>query len=397
MRAPAASAPVLLSPPTALSPKNPARFLPVDALRGILLVMMAVNHIPSDLQTATNHIFGFVSAAEGFIFLSGLMAGLVYARRYYKSGAAEIQDSAVRRSAAIYLFHIATYAVVLLGLRLCTAWLGAAPAIAPRLMIEHPWSALISGVVLLQQPSLFDILPMYCALLLAVPYVVVACSRGQRAPVLIASFLLWGMVNLFSPQTPLIHGILNTGSFNLLAWQLLFVVGVVCGHAWSTGERIWPKPRTDLLAVTLGAAALLYAMRHSFLHLPVPAAWIDGLTNKNNLAPLRLFNAGLLYYLVYGVAVHFPGVLSWRPFAFLGQHSMFVFAVHILAAYALQAFPEIFVVSSAGRWKATVVMIGTLFAAAAVHRRFQENRKRQPRALDARQSWMTDPSLGHGS
>lgn len=359
--------------------------------------MMAVNHIPSDLQIATNHIFGFVSAAEGFIFLSGLMAGLVYARRYYKLGAAEVQNLAVRRSAGIYVFHVATYALVLLGLRLCTAWLGSAPVIAPALMIDHPWSALISGLVLLQQPSLFDILPMYCALLLTVPYVVAACSRGQRGPVLIASFLLWGLVNLFSPQTPLIHGILNTGSFNLLAWQLLFVVGVVFGQAWACGQRLWPKPRADLIAVTFGIAALLYAVRHTFLHLPLPGAWVDGWTNKNNLAPLRLFNAGLLYYLVYGIAVHFPRVLTWRPFAFLGQHSMFVFAVHIVAAYALQAFPEIFGVSSSGRWLATVLMIGTLFSAAAVHRAFLERRKPQTHPLGARQRWMTDPSLGHGS
>lgn len=393
MRALVASAPSALPEPPAPS----RRLLHVDSLRGILLVMMAVNHIPSDLQIATNHIFGFVSAAEGFVFLSGLMAGLVYARRYYKHGASEVHDSAVQRSAGIYVFQVAIYALVMLGLRLLTAWTGTPPAIAPRLMIDHPWSALLSGVVLLQQPSLFDILPMYCAFLLTVPVVIVACSRGQREPVLIASFLLWTLVNLFSPQTPLIHGILNTGSFNLLAWQLLFVVGVVFGHAWASGQRLWPKPRAGLTTVVFAIAALLYAIRHTLVHLPLSGEWLDHITNKNNLAPLRLINAALLFYLVYGIAVYFPRVLAWRPFAFLGQHSMFVFAVHILAAYALQAFPDVFGTNETGRWLGTLAMIVTLFSAAGIHQRWQERELRKPREVRARQPWLPDPKLGHGS
>lgn len=373
------------------------RLTHIDALRGILLVMMAVNHIPSELQIVTNHVFGFVSAAEGFVFLSGLMAGMVYARRYYKSGEREMKGSAAKRASGIYVFHVCTYLLVLVGLQLYTHWKGEAPAIAPRLMIEHPASALLSGLVLLQQPSLFDILPMYCGLLLAVPLIIVACSRGERQPVLVGSFLLWGLVNFLSPQTPFNHGILNTGSFNLLAWQLLFVVGVVFGHAWASGQTLWPKPNAGLIAVALLVASIFYVLRHALVHLPVLDPWLETWTNKNNLAPLRLINAGLLIYLVYTVAAHFPGVLAWRPFAFLGQHSMFVFAAHIVVAYALQTFPNTFGLTSTGRWLGTVLMIATLFIAAAIHRAWQERRSGQPRKVRARQTWLPDPKLGHES
>ena len=49
--------------------KTAGRFAYLDVLRGALLVVMAINHVPSDLHAITDHFFGYVSAAEGFVFL----------------------------------------------------------------------------------------------------------------------------------------------------------------------------------------------------------------------------------------------------------------------------------------------------------------------------------------
>lgn len=362
------------------------RFLYIDALRGMLLIMMAVNHIPSDLQIATNHVFGFVSAAEGFVFLSGLMSGLVYARKYYKSGWLELKEGAMRRASGIYIYHVVTFLLVLLGVRFCLAWTGTAPSIAPSIMLDHPLRAIIAGLTLVQQPSLFDILPMYCVFLCTVPAIILACVRGHRSAVLIASFLLWLLANIFSPQTPLVHGAINTGSFNLLAWQFLFVLGTVFGHAWATGDRLWPKANAALIAIALLAATLLYGLRHAYLPSPIPGSALDWLTNKNNVAPLRLLNTAILYYLVYVVADRFPKLLTWRATAFLGQHSMFVFAAHIVVAYSIQAFPEVTGATAEGRWLSTIALIGSMFAAAAIHQTWQGETKRRTLQLDARQA-----------
>lgn len=351
--------------------------------------MMAVNHISSDLQVVTNHVFGFVSAAEGFVFLSGLMSGWMYTRQYYTSGTAKMKETAVRRASGLYVFHLATYVTVLLGVSFYTAWFGIAPAIAPSAMVDHPWLSLLSGIVLLQQPSLFDILPMYCVLLLAVPVLVLACSRGQPQAVLIGSSLLWLLANLFSPQAPVIKGVINTGSFNLLGWQLLFVTGVVFGHAWASGRRLWPRPHAWLITGAFAAAGLFFAVRHAFVQLPLSGAALDWWTNKNNVAPLRLLNTALLYYLVYVIAVRFPRSLAWRPLVFLGQHSMVVFAAHILVAYTLLAFPQLFAQSPLHRAVGTIVMIGSLFAVAAYHQSLRDRARRQLRGFDstlARQS-----------
>src|SRR5216684_1152688 len=52
----------------------------LDALRGLMLVWIALTHLPTSASTYVNQPFGFVSAAEGFIFLSALFTGRIYFR-----------------------------------------------------------------------------------------------------------------------------------------------------------------------------------------------------------------------------------------------------------------------------------------------------------------------------
>jgi hypothetical protein len=51
------------------------RFLELDALRGLMLMWITLTHLPTVLSAYVNQAFGFVSAAEGFTFLSALFTG----------------------------------------------------------------------------------------------------------------------------------------------------------------------------------------------------------------------------------------------------------------------------------------------------------------------------------
>lgn len=42
----------------------------LDALRGLMLVLMTLTHLPTRLSSPLGQPFGFVSAAEGFVLLS---------------------------------------------------------------------------------------------------------------------------------------------------------------------------------------------------------------------------------------------------------------------------------------------------------------------------------------
>ena len=79
----------------------------LDALRGLFLVIMAGVHVPSPLSHVLQEPFGFTSAAEGFIFLSACLAGLVYGKTYLKGGWAEMSRRVWNRAKLVYIVHLA--------------------------------------------------------------------------------------------------------------------------------------------------------------------------------------------------------------------------------------------------------------------------------------------------
>src|SRR3712207_2413449 len=85
------------------------RFVQIDGLRGLLLVVMLMNHLNIVFNKYTYEPFGVISAAEGFVFLSGLVAGLVYTRKLIKYGREEMVKSVVSRSLTIYKYHAGMY------------------------------------------------------------------------------------------------------------------------------------------------------------------------------------------------------------------------------------------------------------------------------------------------
>ena len=53
----------------------------LDALRGLFLVWMTLTHLPTRLSELVNQPFGFVSSAEGFVFLSAMLVATLYIHR----------------------------------------------------------------------------------------------------------------------------------------------------------------------------------------------------------------------------------------------------------------------------------------------------------------------------
>jgi hypothetical protein len=181
------------------------------------------------------------------------------------------------------------------------------------------------------------------------------------------------LVNAFCPQVPNTL-YLSVGAFNMCAWQILFVVGGVCGHAWARGEQFIKVPRSVLLWSLIAGCGLLFCVRHAFLPPGIPSSVLDWLTNKNNLAPLRLANTAGLFLLVRYMASRHPALLTWTPLAFLGRASMAVFTVHVIAAYVISANPRFFDASEGERWLGTALMLTSMVTAAAIYARKQQSR-----------------------
>src|SRR5438045_7516164 len=81
------------------------RDLRIDLLRGLAVLAMVIDHVagPSKLYLLTGGNHFYTSAAEGFIFLSGLTVGLVYRRVAEREGLSTAMRRLLVRSWTLYV------------------------------------------------------------------------------------------------------------------------------------------------------------------------------------------------------------------------------------------------------------------------------------------------------
>jgi hypothetical protein len=350
----------------ALPIATPARDIRFDSLRGLLLVSMAINHLPSDLRVVTDQGVGIISSAEGFVFLSGVLAGFVYTRRLWREGANRLRTMTRQRAGVIYGWHLVAYFGAFAALAI-NAWLtGAHSNTSPPLFTDRPLLSAVLGPLLLYQPGLLDILPMYCGFVLLLPYVLGALEKGWRWPLLATSFALWATVQ-FLPNYDgsIIFPPLNLGFFNLFAWQFLFISGVAIGYARIKSATALTPVRPGLLLAAIGGAVFFFCLQHRI----IPSLWSDRhfgiMLNKPSLGALRLMSSALFLYLVAVAGTRFPRLFSWPPLAMLGRHSLPVVASQCVLVLVFLAHDD-FLATATDRWIVSGVTIATLFAVAGL-------------------------------
>jgi hypothetical protein len=125
-----------------------------------------------------------------------------------------------------------------------------------------------------------------------------------------------------------------------------------------------------LLAVLAALALGLALARHGVLDLGLSPATLEMWVNKNDLSPLRLLNVAVLALLVRAWLASRArrGTLGigCAPFALLGRHSMAVFAVHVVAAIVILGLPSWFAWTAWGPWFGPALLLGAMFATAAI-------------------------------
>jgi hypothetical protein len=344
----------------------PARDIRFDSLRGLLLVSMAINHLPSDLRVITDEGAGIVSSAEGFVFLSGVLAGFVYTRRLWREGTSRLRAMTRHRAGVIYKWHLLAYFAGFAALAI-NAWLtGVHSNTSPPLFTDKPLLAAVCGPLLIYQPGLLDILPMYCGFVLLLPFVLGALEKGWRWPLLATSFALWAVVQ-FMPNYDgaVIFPPLNLGFFNVLAWQFLFISGIAIGYTKTKSSTALAPVRPGLLIPVIGGAIFFFLLQHQI----IPSLWSDQhfgiMLNKPSLGALRLMSSAFIFYLVAVAGTRFPRLLSWRPLAMLGRHPLPIVASQCVLVLVLLAHDSFFTTAT-DRWIVSGITIASLFAVAGL-------------------------------
>jgi len=327
------------------------RYWEIDALRGLMLVLMTVTHLPTRLTDPLGQPFGFVSAAEGFVLLSAFVAGLVYSRIGHVRGVDSMRQAFWRRVVKVYLCQ----AAILLFLFTVIAALGLhidQPAVKNLVSyyLAEPRDGFLFGLLLIYEPALLDILPMYIFFMLMSPWVLAFALRHGWAGVMVASAALWGMAQfgfsewLYGLAVHYLHmpvPFREMGAFNAFAWQFLWFAGLWMGASRHASDAAPFRFPAWLVALAVGAALYGLWWRHHGINGQAPFGGdeeMNLLFDKWQLGPLRIFNLMALGI----VTVRFgPALMRRLPrlhaLEAMGSASLPVFCAHLVAVLMVLA------------------------------------------------------------
>lgn len=301
----------------------------VDSIRGLMLAIMLLDHLGGTFKIFSWQPLGYVSAAEGFVFLSGYMFALVYARP--SRTVSDIFKLSIKRAALIYKYHsgclflILTLTMVIPGLaHYWRALLGG--------LVDHPLYYGAWSLLLIEAPRYFDILPMYIVFVVVTPGIIWALRHNAAWLVAAASLLLWLIGGVFNPADSLANA-LGDGSitvyFNLLSWQLLWTMGVFLGVYRNATRVFVQRLNRGTIAALLGFGIALFLLRHHLLTLGVDPLAVD----RHDLGWLRMANFLTLTLLFGWIVSLLPVDMKLPWFGYIGRQSIQVFSFHILIVY----------------------------------------------------------------
>ncbi|WP_413111753.1 OpgC domain-containing protein [Thaumasiovibrio sp. DFM-14] len=323
----------------------------LDSIRGLLLVLMTINHLiwisggRSILQLFTQQPLGQFGSAEGFVFISALLAGAIYSKPSLTS--LDVRKKAFSRAFTIYRYHLLCLLAVCGWVVFCVYNLPSTRHLmGPNLpnILVAPLETSILSALLINKPNYFDILPLYVLFMLILPVAIAAYRRGLMWLVLLISIGIWlasGSISdamllpLFKAISPEMQ--VQTGYFDPFAWQLLFIAGSALGYLQHKESFSWRHPALTVVALII--AALLFVAHHgAFAQYGIHQGVLYSQASKPELGWLRLLNLATWVYLIALIIESYPKVLVFRPLSYLGRHSLHVFSWQAVLIYVAAPF-----------------------------------------------------------
>lgn len=311
---------------------------------------MTLTHLPTKASNISNQTFGFVSGAEGFIFLAAFMVGQLEFRRELSRGEVATVRDLAKRTARVYAYHCGLLLIAFtifapIAVRLHR------PAVENLLSfyLKSPKPAVIAAALLQYRPSLFDILPLYVIFMALTPLARRIARQWGWEPVIYAGFIVWLAAQfglrtfIFQSFTP--FGITvpfdSTGAFDIYAWQLLWVVGLALGSLNADHlAGVSPPGQAPegipcwLVRLSFSIAGAFFVLRYSPVNRWLDPNLLGWLIDKWHLGPARVINFSALAILLVEYGTRISKFKIFTPLAALGQASIEVFCVHIICCLA---------------------------------------------------------------
>ncbi len=316
-------------------PAAAKRDLRLDVLRGFAVVVMIVDHFggASWLYLVTGGNAFFVSGAEAFIFISGLVVGMVYGAIALKQGVWTAQWKALQRAWTLYkLNFVLTLLFAAVSITFGFDW-------AKDIKVGNPLVFVFDVATLRQTMYLTDIPLLYTLLMVLAAGGLWLLVKGHTKLLLAGSGLLWLAFQLDQVQVP--WPIIGNTTFNLAAWQFLFFIARAVGyHRDALTKKLNALPRLPYLVLT-GVLVVwmvhLYQTNGAVFGRLMPGldthAFMSALFLKSALAPGRLIASAILFQFAYLAAT-----LFWKPIWSaigwfllpLGQNSLYAYTMHVV-------------------------------------------------------------------
>ena len=327
------------------------RILTFDLLRGFFLLVIMIDHIelyPNGFDFLTGKGRLWVSAAEGFFFMSGLLIGMIYKRRIH-FGMKFIFKKMWIRAAELYAAGVG-FTFLYLG---WVEFTHHAP-IKDSLPSPLPWHHIIEQSLLMRFTyGWADFLVRFAILMVFAPIVFYLIAKGKWWLALAGIWALW----------------LFRGQGFTLSWQLIFNMGILIGFYWqparnrfrSLSRRRQTYIKRGFLAAGLVTFAFSYASVYVlslFYHLwgadHLPPAWqhvaftwgwinhdIWNWADKWTMGPLRIILFFIWFPVLFGIVRRYEPQLvrlSGGILETLGRNSLFVYSAHSLIVFLLKMY-----------------------------------------------------------
>ena len=384
------------------------RYPILDGFRGFFLILMMSVHLNQLLQTRIGHLspglVSFGDGANGFVFMSGLVVSLVYGGKLVRGSPAAMYKAIAGRWLTIYAYH-AGLVLILLATALL---LGPAGGTLLRPYSEHPAAFTGASLLLLTCSHDMGILAMYLYFVAATPFFLILFHRGHILPAAAISLLVWAV-----GQTPFAGIAVDRAGaaigrlgynfnfdlgFNLMGWQLIYVLGLYAGYRLATRSvdfSILRGRQYELTFYICVAAFILFALLRQIIVLDLISARFSHrfnheLFHRHNVSVIHLISFLVDLYVLTWLAQAGPwarsapirrvaAAIRWlftrRFLTFLGQHSLQVFAWHVMVLYAAILLTQGRPIGEISGTLLILCAVASLFIPAGLHAAYKKHQR----------------------
>ena len=310
------------------------RELALDLLRGYFLFVILVDHLRfavNPLYYLSGKMSLWVSAAEGFVLVSGFLVGKLRGGQARAHGLPAASRHLLRRAAMLAVCS----AILTIGYRVISETLGYWPEVPNW---DEPGSLrdwILGALVLRKTYGDHNLLAFYALFMLAAPLGLYAMLRGRTLVFLAASGLLWAASFRYWLRW-------SSSVQADASWQFLFALGMAAGFHEERLAARWSAltSRARRVILAAGAALSVGILAASVVRLQVPVAAqtaLEGvLFHRERLGPGRIACALVVVSTMYAYARIVETGLArtaGRIFIPLGQHSLYVYILQSMVTF----------------------------------------------------------------